>query len=154
MPLDGTAAGTRTATPPGRTFSDIPPGRDPLLKHLWASFVITSEQLQSARKAPISLHPQALLPCTDCESLAEQLGSLLPTPSSRALGTYRPDQLTLSFRVEPHKTFTRLSGSFHLDTTTPLVHPGEGVRLVVQQAFWGDKALEPLPPPRTSMPAR
>ncbi|MFS8836439.1 hypothetical protein NW809_10215 [Synechococcus sp. WC101] len=148
VPLDGTAAGTRTATPPGRTFSDIPPGRDPLLKHLWASFVITSEQLQSARKAPISLHPQALLPCTDCESLAEQLGSLLPTPSSRALGTYRPDQLTLSFRVEPHKTFTRLSGSFHLDTTTPLVHPGEGVRLVVQQAFWGDKALEPLPPPQ------
>ncbi len=148
VPLEGTATSTRTATPPGRTFSDIPRGREPRLKHLWASFVITSEQLQSARKAPISLHAQALFPCTDCESLAEQPGSLPPADSSRALGTYQPNQLTFSFHVEPHETFTRLSGSFYLDTTTPLVHPGQGVRLVVQQAFWGDKALEPLPPPQ------
>ncbi|MFS8880295.1 hypothetical protein NW853_06360, partial [Synechococcus sp. H55.11] len=80
LPLDGTAAGTRTATPPGRTFADIPPGRDPRLKHLWASFVITSEQLQSAREAPVALHPQALLPCTDCEGIPWQPGSPPPPP--------------------------------------------------------------------------
>ena len=156
VPLDGAAAGTRTATPEGRSFSDIQPGHEPRLKHLWASFVITAEQLQSAREAPLSLHPQAILPCTDCESLQWQPGSPPPTPSSRALGTYRPDQLTFSFRVQPHEISSRpglraaitLSGSFHLDTTTPLVHPGEGVRLRVQRALLGEEALEPLPPPQ------
>ncbi|MFS8806836.1 hypothetical protein NW837_05155, partial [Synechococcus sp. R6-10] len=143
VPLDGAAVGTRTATPEGRSFSDIQPGREPRLKHLWASFVITAEQLQSAREASVSLHPQAIFPCTDCESLP---GSPPPTPPSRALGTYRPDQLTFSFRVEPNETSTRLRGSFHLDTTTPLIHPGAGVRLVIQRAFWGEDPLEPLPP--------
>ncbi len=152
LPLDSTAAGTRTVTPEGRTFADIPPGRDPRLKHLWASFVITAEQLQSAREAPVSLHPQALLPCTDCEGIQWQPGSPPPTPSSRALGTYRPDQLTLSFRVETNETSTRLSGSLHLDTTTPLIHPGEGVRLAIQKAFLGEEALEPLPPPQDFHP--
>ncbi len=164
VPLDGTAVGTRTATPDrvggteslGQTFSDIQPGRDPRLKHLWASFVITPEQLQSAREAPISLSPQAILPCTDCESLQGQPGSPPPTPPSRSLGTYRPDQFTFSFQIQPNETSTRLglrpataiSGTFQLDTTTPLIHPGEGVRLAVQRALWGETALDPLPPPQ------
>lgn len=148
VPLDGTAAGTRTATPEGRTFSDISPGRDPRLKHLWASFIISPQQLQSAREASVSLHPQAIFPCTDCESLP---GSPPPT-ASPAPGTYRSDQLTFSFRVEPNETSTRLRGSFHLDTTTPLIHPGAGVRLVIQRAFWGEDPLEPLPPPQDFHP--
>ena len=151
VPLDGAAVGTRTATPEGRSFSDIQPGREPRLKHLWASFVITAEQLQSAREAPVSLHPQAILPCTDCESLRWQPGSPPPT-ASPAPGTYRSDQLTFSFRVEPNETSTRLRGSFHLDTTTPLIHPGAGVRLVIQRAFWGEDPLEPLPPPQDFHP--
>ncbi|MGQ9836481.1 MAG: hypothetical protein ACUVRV_00585 [Cyanobacteriota bacterium] len=148
VPLDGTAVGTRTATPEGQTFSDIQPGRAPQLKHLWASFVITPEQLQAAREAPVSLTPQAILPCTDCDSLQWQPGSPTPTPPSRALGTYRPDQLTLSFQVQPDTTSTRLSATLQLDTATSLVHPGEGVRLAVQRASLGEIALEPLPPPQ------
>ncbi|MEN9229887.1 MAG: hypothetical protein Q6L68_03185 [Thermostichus sp. DG02_5_bins_236] len=148
VPLDGTAVGTRTATPEGQTFSDIQPGRDPRLKHLWASFVITPEQLQAARQAPITLNPQAILPCTDCDTIRWQPGSPTPTPPSRALGTYRPDQFTFSLQIQPNTTSTRLSATLQLDTTTPLIHPGEGVRLAVERAFLGEVALEPLPPPQ------
>ncbi|MFQ3583802.1 MAG: hypothetical protein SNJ85_02540 [Cyanobacteriota bacterium] len=150
--MDGTAVGTRTATPEGQTFSDIQPGRDPRLKHLWASFVITPEQLQTAREAPVSLTPQAILPCTDCDSLQWQPGSPTPTPSSRALGTYRPDQLTFSLQIQPNTTATHLRGTLQLDTTTPLIHPGEGVRLTIQRAAWGEAILEPLPPPQDFLP--
>lgn len=148
VPLDGTAVGTRTATPEGQTFSDIQPGQDPRLKHLWASFVLTPEQLQTARSAPVSLTPQAILPCTDCDSLHWQPGSPTPMPPSRALGTYRPNQLTFSLQIQPNATSTRLSGTLQLDTMTSLIHPGEGVRLTVQRAFLGETALEPLPPPQ------
>ncbi|MEN9224320.1 MAG: hypothetical protein Q6M54_02500 [Thermostichus sp. DRC_bins_24] len=147
VPLDGTAVGTRTATPAGQTFSDVQPGRDPRTKHLWASFVVTPEQLQSAREAPITLNPQAILPCTDCDTIRWQPGSPLPTPASRALGTYTPADLSFTLRFHPGENQTRLSSRFELDTTTQLIHPGEGVRLSLQQALWGELPLDPLPQP-------
>ncbi|MEN9223188.1 MAG: hypothetical protein Q6M04_12205 [Thermostichus sp. BF3_bins_97] len=147
VPLDGTAVGTRTATPAGQTFSDVQPGRDPRTKHLWASFVLSPEQLQSAREAPITLNPQAILPCTDCDTIQWQPGSPPPTPASRALGTYTPANLSLILRFHPGENQTRLSSRFELDTTTQLIHPGEGVRLTLQQALWGELPLDPLPQP-------
>ncbi|MEN9202551.1 MAG: hypothetical protein Q6K80_03350 [Thermostichus sp. DG_1_6_bins_120] len=147
VPLDGTAVGTRTATPEGQSFADIQPGRDPRIKHLWAGFLITPEQLQSAQQAPITLNPTAILPCTDCETLQWQPGSPTPTPPSRALGTYTPADLSLILQIKPGENSTHFSGRFELDSTTPLIHPGAGVRLTFQQAFWKDLPLDPLPQP-------
>jgi len=132
-PINDGISGTRVATPAGQSFSESEPGRGPIGRSLVASFVLSPEQLTAAATGEVRIQPEQLTLCVDCSGLSPGDPS---DEGARGLGTYEAEDIALHLRIPQGivEGQLQLDSRIEIDSTTPFINPGQGIRLTVRQA--------------------